>query len=36
MSFIKATARYKYLGVFAEDFGVETNPVVRDEHFALI
>lgn len=28
--------RCAYLGIPAEDFGVETDPVVRDEHFPLI
>lgn len=25
-----------YLGISAKDFGVKTDPVIRDEHFALI
>lgn len=25
-----------YLDIFAKDFGVEADPVLRDEHFALI
>lgn len=28
--------RRAHLGVPAEDFGVETDPVVRDKHFPLI